>query len=113
MTAVCLLANRLVGDPMDGHQIVALAARLENDLGNSLTGTQEQSNVVWGGVRDYVWLPWGRPGGSRQGLGTSVQFQIASPEDYEHITEHMMLVHTGTTRFSSTVNRERQCHGHS
>ena len=23
------------------------------------TGTQEQSNVVWGGVRDYVWLPWG------------------------------------------------------
>ena len=106
MTAVCLLANRLAGDPMDGYQIVALAARLENDLGNSLTGTQEQSNVVWGGVRDYVWLPWGMPGGSRQGLGTSVQFEIASPADYEHITEHVMIVHTGKTRFSSTVNRE-------
>jgi D-glycero-alpha-D-manno-heptose-7-phosphate kinase len=29
MTAVCLLANRLAGDPMDGHQIVGLASRLE------------------------------------------------------------------------------------
>ena len=105
MTTVCLLANRLAGDPMDGYQIVALAARLENDLGNSLTGTQEQSNVVWGGARDYVWLPWGMPGGVRQGLGTSIQFEIVPPDAYESVLEHVMIVHTGKTRFSATVNQ--------
>ena len=106
MTAVCLLANRLAGDPMDGYQVVALAARLENDLGNSLTGTQEQSNVVWGGVRDYVWLPWGVPGEPRQGLGTSLQYELLGPEVYEDVRAHMMIVHTGTTRFSADVNQE-------
>ena len=106
MTAVCLLANRLAGDPMDGYQVVALAARLENDLGNSLTGTQEQSNVVWGGVRDYVWLPWGMPGEPRQGLGTSLQYELLGPEAYQDVRAHMMIVHTGMTRFSATVNQE-------
>jgi len=106
MTAVCLLANRLAGDPMDGYQLVTLASRLENDLGNSLTGTQEQSNVVWGGVRDYVWLPWGMPGEPRQGLGTSLQYELLGPEGYEDVNAHMMIVHTGKTRFSATVNQE-------
>ena len=106
MTAVCLLANRLAGDPMDGYQVVALAARLENDLGNSLTGTQEQSNVVWGGVRDYVWLPWGMPGEPRQGLGTSLRYELLGPGAYEDVRAHMMIVHTGMTRFSAGVNQE-------
>ncbi len=104
MTAVCLLANRLAGDPMDGPQIVGLASRLEQDLGTSLTGTQEQSNVVWGGVMDYVWLPWGIPGQPRQGLGTSVRYELAAPDRYEQLSERMALFHTGKTRFSSTVN---------
>ena len=106
MTAVCLLANRLAGDPMDGYQVVALAARLENDLGTSLTGTQGQSNVVWGGVRDYVWLPWGMPGEPRQGLGTSLQYELLGPAAYQDARAHMMIVHTGKTRFSTTVNQE-------
>ena len=104
MTAVCLLANRLAGDPMDGPQIVALSSRLEQDLGTSLTGTQEQSNVVWGGAVDYVWLPWGMPGQPRQGLGTSVRYEIVEPDRYEALSERMAVFHTGKTRFSSTVN---------
>lgn len=106
MTAVCLLANRLAGGPMDEYQIVTLASRLENDLGTSLTGTQEQSNVVWGGVRDYLWLPWGRPGEPRQGLGTSIQQVLVGPDAYSEVEAHMMIVHTGKTRFSSTVNAQ-------
>ena len=105
MTAVCLLANRLAGDPMDGPQIVALASRLEQDLGTSLTGTQEQSNVVWGGVVDYVWLPWGIPGQPRQGLGTSQRYELVPPDEYETLEERMAVFHTGKTRFSSTVNQ--------
>ena len=105
MTAVCLLANRLAGDPMDGPQIVALASRLEQDLGTSLTGTQEQSNVVWGGVVDYVWLPWGIPGQPRQGLGTSVRYELVPPDEYQALEERMAVFHTGKTRFSSTVNQ--------
>ncbi len=89
MTAVCLLANRLAGDPMDGLQIVALASRLEQDLGTSLTGTQEQSNVVWGGVVDYVWLPWGIPGEPRQGLGTSLRYDLAEPDRYHEFSQRM------------------------
>ncbi len=104
MTGVCLLANRLAGDPMDGPQIVGLASRLEQDLGTSLTGTQEQSNVVWGGVVDYLWLPWGMPGEPRQGLGTSVRYELATPDRYESLAERIALFHTGKTRFSSTVN---------
>ena len=105
MTAVCLLANRLAGDPMDGHQIVTLASRLENDLGNSLTGTQEQWNVVRGGVIDYVWLPWGMPGAPRQGLGTSVQYELVHADAYEDLESRMALFHTGKTRYSSTINQ--------
>lgn len=105
MTAVCLLANRLSGEAMDGPQIVALASRLEQDLGNSLTGTQEQANVVWGGVRDYVWLPWGAPGEPRQGLGTCHRYELVPEPGYAAIQERMAVFHTGRTRFSSTVNR--------
>jgi len=104
ITAVCLLANRLAGEPLDGPQIVALAARLENDLGMSLTGTQEQSNVVYGGAIDYVWFPWGVPGEPRQGLGTSLRFELVPPEGYPEIEARFAIVHTGKTRFSATVN---------
>jgi D-glycero-alpha-D-manno-heptose-7-phosphate kinase len=105
MTAVCLLANRLAGDPMDSAQIVGLASRLENDLGNSLTGTQEQWNVVRGGVVDYVWLPWGMPGEPRQGLGTCVQYRLVPPDGYAELEARMALFHTGKTRSSADVNR--------
>ena len=104
MTAVCLLANRLAGDPMDSHQLVALASRLENDLGNSLTGTQEQWNVVRGGVVDYVWLPWGMPGAPRQGLGTCLQYELVRPDAYAALQARMVLFHTGKARYSASVN---------
>lgn len=58
-TAVCLLANELAGRPFGPTQLVALASRMEQDLGVSITGTREQSNVVFGGVTDHVWFPWG------------------------------------------------------
>ena len=63
-TGVCILANELAGRPLTPAQLVALASRMEQDLGVSITGTQEQSNVLFGGVTDYVWFPWGIPGQS-------------------------------------------------
>jgi D-glycero-alpha-D-manno-heptose-7-phosphate kinase len=54
-TAVCLLANELTGRPFRPNQLVALASRMEKGLGVSIPGTQEQSDVVFGGVTDYVW----------------------------------------------------------
>ena len=66
---VCILANELAGKPFNKVQLVSLASRIEQELGVSITGTQEQSNVVFGGVTDYVWFPWGVPGKESTGYG--------------------------------------------
>ncbi len=65
---VCILANELAGRPFNNIQLISLASRIEQGFGVSITGTQEQSNVMFGGVTDYVWFPWGIPGVQVRGM---------------------------------------------
>lgn len=102
-TAVCLLANALAEEPFNGEQIVALASTLEQDMGVSLTGTQEQSNVVFGGVTEYVWFPWGLPGG-HGAYGTSIRRPLLQEADYPELAARMRIYHSGKERDSSNVN---------
>ena len=102
-TAVALLANELAGAPFTREQIVPMAALMEQDLGISITGSQEQSNVVYGGVTDYVWFPWGLPG-IAGGFGTSLRRTLLNEDDYPELRSHMGLYHSGTERLSSKVN---------
>lgn len=102
-SAVALLANELCGRPFDGEQVIALASLIEQDLGVSITGTQEQSNVVYGGVTDYVWFPWGiprRPGG----YGTSIRRTLLAEESYPQLEQRMRIYHSGSERSSTDVN---------
>ena len=103
-TAVCLLANELAGRPFGPTQLVALASRMEQDLGVSITGTQEQSNVVFGGVTDYVWFPWGLPGRAESGYGCSLRYELIPEKDYPELEQRMAIFHTGHTRASTDVN---------
>ncbi len=103
-TAVCLLANELAGRPFGPTQLVALASRMEQDLGVSITGTQEQSNVVFGGVTDYVWFPWGVPGRAESGYGCSLRHELIPEKDYPELEQRMAIFHTGHTRASTDVN---------
>jgi len=103
-TGVCVLANELAGRPFGRAQLASMASRIEQDLGVSYTGTQEQSNVMFGGVVDYVWFPWGIPGRPETGYGTSVRFEIMPPEAYTEIEERMAVFHTGMQRASTDVN---------
>jgi len=102
-TAVCLLANRLAGAPFNGEQVVSIASLLEQDMGVSITGTQEQSNVVFGGVTEYVWFPWGVPG-SRGGYGSSIRTELLTEPDYPELASRIRVYHTGTKRASTDVN---------
>ena len=101
---VCILANELAGRPFSKIQLISLASRIEQGLGVSITGTQEQSNVIFGGVTDYVWFPWGKPGYPGTGYGESLRFELIPPEDYGHLEERMTIFHTGHPRLSSEVN---------
>jgi len=103
-TAVCILANELASRPLGPTQLIALASRIEQDLGVSITGTQEQSNVVFGGVTDYVWFPWGIPGRPDTGYGHSVRYQLIPEKDYPELEQRMAIFHTGHTRASTDVN---------
>jgi galactokinase/mevalonate kinase-like predicted kinase len=103
-TGVCILANELAGRPFSSTQLVSLASRMEQDLGVSITGTQEQSNVVFGGVMDYVWFPWGIPGRPETGYGESLRSELISPRDYGQMESRMAIFHTGRTRSSTDVN---------
>ena len=103
-TGVCLLANELAGRPLSLTQLVSMASRIEQDLSVSLTGTQEQSNVVFGGVTDYVWFPWGIPFRQETSYGESLRFELVPPEAYAAIEERMALFHSGRTRSSTDVN---------
>jgi D-glycero-alpha-D-manno-heptose-7-phosphate kinase len=101
---VCILANELAGRPLSSVQLVSLASRIEQDFGVSLTGTQEQSNTVYGGVVDYVWFPWGIPGKPDTGYGESVRYELIRPESYQELQQRIAIFHTGQTRASSDVN---------
>jgi len=103
---VCILANELAGRPFNGVQLISLASRIEQGFGVSITGTQEQSNVIFGGVTDYVWFPWGIPERPGTGYGDSLRFELMKPEDYRLLEERMMIFHSGQPRLSSKVNQE-------
>jgi len=103
-TGACILANELIGRPLSEIQIISLSSRLEQDLGVSITGTQEQSNVIFGGVIDYLWFPWGIPGRPETNYGESLRFELIPPKDYQQIEQRMAIFHSGRTRPSVDVN---------
>ena len=103
-TGVCILANELAGRPLNPMQLISMASRIEQYLGVSLTGTQEQSNVVFGGVIDYVWFPWGIPGRAGTGYGESIRTELIPPGDYGELEQRMAIFHTGQTHFSTDTN---------
>lgn len=103
-TGVCLLANELAGRPLSQSQLVPMASLIEQDFGVSITGTQEQSNVIFGGVTDYIWFPWGIPGQPETGYGTSLRSELVQPEDYYEIEQRMVIFHSGLKRASTDVN---------
>ena len=105
-TGVCILANELAERPLSSVQLVSMASRIEQDFGVSITGTQEQSNVVYGGVTDYIWFPWGIPGDQDSGYGSSMRRQLMGPGEYEELEERMAIFHSGKTRASTDVNAE-------
>lgn len=103
-TGVCILANELADRPFSPIQLVSMASRIEQDLGVSITGTQEQSNVMFGGVCDYIWFPWGIPGKDDTGYGTSIRTGLVSHTHFEELEQRLAIFHTGITRASKDVN---------
>jgi D-glycero-alpha-D-manno-heptose-7-phosphate kinase len=103
-TGTAVLANALAGGPLDATQLVGMASRMEQECGISLTGTQEQSNVVFGGVVDYLWCPWGIPGEAGSGYGSSIRTELLDEAGYGELEARMMIVHTGLQRASSDTN---------
>lgn len=103
-TAVCLLANKLANDLFSPEQIIAMSSILEQDMGTSITGTQEQSCVVYGGVRDYIWFPWGIPGQAGS-YGSSIREQLMEEKDFIELESRMLLYHSGEPRASTEVNK--------
>lgn len=103
-TAVCILANELAGKPFSDSQLIAIASCLEHDLGVSITGTQEQANVIYGGVIDYIWCPWGIPGQSDTAFGASIRAELLSAKYYSELEERIAIFHTGKMRASKDVN---------
>ena len=73
-------------------------------MGVSLTGTQEQSNVMFGGVTDYVWFPWGVPGNEKLGSGGSLRFKLLKNDDFLILEDRIAIFHSGHPRDSSNVN---------
>ncbi len=101
---VCILANELAGKPFSEIQLISMASRMEQDLGVSLVGTQEQSNVLFGGVTDYIWFPWGIPNQPQTGYGDSLRTELIPAKDYPELESRMAIFHTGKTRQSGNVN---------
>jgi len=101
-TGCALLANRLTHSKFSASQIIGMASMLEQDLGVSLTGTQEQSNAVFGGVVDYTWYPWGIPGKDNF-YGTSIRQKLLEPKDYPELRQRIDL-YFALQRLSADVN---------
>ena len=103
-TGVCILANELAGRPLSPAQLVSMASHIEHGFGVSITGTQEQSNVMFGGVCDYVWFPWGIPGRADSGYGASVRTELVPPARYDELEKRIAIFHSGISRASKDVN---------
>jgi len=104
LTGVCILANELAKRPFNEIQLVSMSSRIEQDLGVSITGTQEQSNVIFGGVTDYIWFPWGIPGHTDTGYGESIRCELIKPEAYQKLEKRMAVFHSKHSRESTVVN---------
>ncbi len=101
---VCILANELSGRQLSPVQLISMASRIEQDFGISITGTQEQSNTMFGGVCDYVWFPWGVPGKGETGYGTSIRTEIVPGTHYDELEKRLAIFHSGIPRASTNVN---------
>lgn len=107
--ASAILANHLAKEPFDKSQLAALASFCENDCGVSITGTQEQWNVLQGGVVDYVWFPWGIPGKPGTGYGSVLSRKLVLDDEHEKLSEiskRILLVHSGKEHKSDEINRQ-------
>ncbi len=103
-TGVCILANELTGRKFSPIQLISMASQIEHDFGVSITGTQEQSNVLFGGVCDYVWFPWGIPENNDTGYGSSIRTKLLNHTEFVELEKRIAIFHSGITRTSSDVN---------
>lgn len=76
----------------------------KHNLRMSITGTQEQSDAVFGGVTDYDWFPWGVPGRAESGYGCSLRDELIPEKDYPELEQRVAIFHTGHTRASTDIN---------
>jgi len=86
--------------------LIGMASLLEHDLGVSITGTQEQSCAVYGGITDYIWFPWGYPWGfpnKETFYGSSLRQELVRKEDYHELRKRFDIYFT-MERYSSDVN---------
>lgn len=103
-TGVAILANELAGKILNEEQIIGLASLIEQDFGISITGTQEQSNVIFGGVTDYLWFPFGIP--RKDGFyGSSIRTKLLEEKEYKELEDRIALYFVGE-RSSTDVNSE-------
>jgi D-glycero-alpha-D-manno-heptose-7-phosphate kinase len=101
---VAILANELSGRVFNKEQIVGMSSMIEQDFGVSITGTQEQSNVIFGGVTDYLWFPWGKPG--NEGFyGSSIRTPLLDKKQYPELEDRIAIYFLGE-RSSVDVNSE-------
>jgi D-glycero-alpha-D-manno-heptose-7-phosphate kinase len=104
-TGLAILANELAGRPFQMTQLVTIASRIEENFGVSITGMQEQSNVAYGGITDYVWFPWGIPGEKDNTFATSVRQELLPPSAYGEFESRSAIFHSGKLRDSTDVNQ--------
>ncbi len=101
-TGVAILANELAGKKFNEYQIIERSSIFEQDYGVSITGTQEQSNVVFGGVTDYLWS-WFFPGQDNF-YGTSIRTTLLRENEYKELESRIALYFIGE-RSSIDVNK--------
>jgi D-glycero-alpha-D-manno-heptose-7-phosphate kinase len=80
------------------QEIVLLAQRIENDLGLSLTGLQDQAAAAYGGVNRWIWHY------SRSSKPFS-RHPLVSQNCLASLEEHIVVAFTGVEHDSSDINR--------
>lgn len=108
-TTSAILANCLTGKSFDKVQLATLASFCENDCKVSITGTQEQWNVLQGGIVDYVWFPWGIPGKQGKGYGNVLSRKLVLDNEREKLSEisgRILLVHSGRKHKSRGISKK-------
>ncbi len=92
---VAILANELSGRRFSSEQIIGMSSEIENSFGVSITGTQDQASVLYGGVSDYIWFPWGIINSSKNtssyGYGSSIKTRLVEPCDFKDLESRIAL----------------------